>query len=385
MEQDRLWYLYFSCVPSIGRKTLRKLRAALRAHQVEYSEVLALVSQQAGGMHRLLATLGLTERQIDAVAQFRSQFAPHELAERLRRSQIQTLLITDEHYPQLLRHAPDPPEVLFYTGDARLFEAPLSIGVVGTRKPTRYGLRTTEHLLAGLSGSHALIVSGFMFGIDAAAHRAALSYRLPTVGVLGYGLDQLYPARHRSLRARLLSEGGLLVSEYPPWQRPLPGQFPERNRIIAGLSQAVVVVEAAEHSGSHITARCALDAGRDVGVVAGSIFNPFSAGTHWLLQQGAAPIRTANDILELVGSPRDRGVPDGLSKRAVPNLENQCAQVIWQLLGDTHLSIGAIVIAPGLDSYAETEILAAIAELELAGFVERAGSDVSRRIGGVIR
>jgi len=202
----------------------------------------------------------------------------------------------DERYPAWLGTIADPPAVLYCAG---LIEPQdrQAVALVGARQATPYGLRVTETLARELSGAGFTIVSGLARGIDTAAHRAALEAGGRTIAVLGCGLDVDYPLGHARLREDIAG-GGAVVTEYAPDTKPLAHHFPRRNRIISGLSLGVVVIEAAEDSGSLITARLALEQGREVFAVPGSIEAPLSRGPHGLLKQGAKLVETVDDIIE---------------------------------------------------------------------------------------
>jgi DNA processing protein len=218
-----------------------------------------------------------------------------EKAQRLK-SGAEFVCLLDEGYPAALREIPDAPLLLFYKGELGLLKRP-AIGVVGSRKPTPYGRAACAHLVKQLSEAGFVIVSGMAYGIDAEAHRSCLRAGGQTVGVLGCGIDQIYPPSNRKLFEEI-GASGLLLSEYPPGAPPLPGLFPERNRIISGLSLGVLVVEAAERSGSLITADCALEQGREVFAVPGPIFSEVSVGPHNLIKQGAKLVTNSGDIIE---------------------------------------------------------------------------------------
>ncbi|WP_232697020.1 DNA-processing protein DprA [Brevibacillus daliensis] len=202
----------------------------------------------------------------------------------------------DDVYPSYLREIPDPPLLLFYKGNLSCLQNP-SISVVGSRIPSTYGKNACQVLTGKLASMGMTIVSGFAKGIDTEAHRAALKTEGSTIGVFGSGLDQIYPAENRLLYSHI-QENGLLLSEYVPSTLPRPGFFPERNRIISGLSWATLVIEAAIKSGSLITAQFALEQGRDVFAVPGSIFSIKSEGTNNLIKEGAKLVVSIEDILE---------------------------------------------------------------------------------------
>ncbi len=209
---------------------------------------------------------------------------------------VATLDLADEHYPAWLRAIPDPPPVLYCDGSLEPGDRQ-AVAIVGSRQATPYGLRVTDALARELSRLGFTIVSGFARGIDAAAHRAALASGGRTVAVLGCGLDVDYPSGHASLRTEIAGSGAVLT-EFAPGTAPFATNFPRRNRIISGLALGVVVVEAAEDSGSLITARLALEQGREVFAVPGPIDAPTSRGPHGLLKQGAKLVETVNDIVE---------------------------------------------------------------------------------------
>lgn len=204
--------------------------------------------------------------------------------------------IGDPRYPSILKEISDAPCKLYVRGNLDWVSSQ-KIAVVGSRKPTPYGIQATARLIEPIARS-CVIISGLAYGVDSLAHQAALKSGGITVAVLGSGLDDdsIYPSRHRELAREILKRGGALISEYPPGTQPLKHHFPLRNRIIAGLSDRLVVIEAAEGSGALITARLALDYNRDVAAVPGPIFSPNSVGTNWLIAQGAQVVLKASDI-----------------------------------------------------------------------------------------
>jgi DNA processing protein len=207
----------------------------------------------------------------------------------------------DERYPPLLRTIADPPPVLWVRGMAAVLSRP-AVAIVGSRAATPYALEVAARLAGELADRRMLVVSGLARGADGAAHRGCLAAGGATVAVLGSGPDIIYPPEHRDLAVSLCRDGAL-VSELGPGAPPLPEHFPLRNRLISGISLAVVVVEANEKSGSLITARCALDQNRDVMAVPGSILGGRNRGSHALLKDGAKVVETADDILEELGWP----------------------------------------------------------------------------------
>jgi DNA processing protein len=212
---------------------------------------------------------------------------------------VQVLTFWDEDYPPLLRELEsDAPAVLFVRG--RLLADAERVAVIGTRSATAYGKRMTHDLVVGLRGSGLHLVSGLASGIDGYAHEAALEAGLTAEAVFGCGVDRIYPPVNTALAHRVLAEGGALVSEYPLGTEPSRHHFPQRNRIIAGLCKAVLVVEAGDRSGALITARLAGEYNRDVMAVPGSVTNPKTAGCHGLIKAGAALVESASDILQVL-------------------------------------------------------------------------------------
>lgn len=212
-------------------------------------------------------------------------------------------------FPRLLREIADPPEQLYirgaYPSDEHLF-----LCVIGSRKYTPYGKAACQALIEGLRGYPIVVVSGLALGMDAIAHEAALFSGLPTVAVPGSGLHEsvLYPRSNVGLAGRILRSGGALLSEFLPEHRARPENFPQRNRVMAGLSHATLIIEAQERSGTLITARLAMEYNRDVLAVPGSIFSAQSTGSHYLLRNGATPITSTQDLLDALGfeTARDR-------------------------------------------------------------------------------
>jgi len=209
------------------------------------------------------------------------------------------LTLSDPLYPPLLTEIHSPPPLLYVHGDPALLSQP-QLAIVGSRNPTPAGLSNAREFAACLAGAGLTITSGLAVGIDGAAHQGALQ-RGATIAVTGTGLDRVYPARHKELAHKIAAQG-LLVSEFPPGTQPKPENFPRRNRIISGLSVGTLVVEATPRSGSLITARLALEQGREVFAIPGSIHNPQARGCHALIREGAKLVESAQDIMDELGS-----------------------------------------------------------------------------------
>ena len=266
----------------------------------------------------------------------------------------------DADYPMLLRELHDPPAGLFVRGGAeiQLLTAP-AVAIVGARTCSSYGAQVARVLGRELAAAGLVVISGLARGVDGEAHRGALEANGVTVAVLGCGIDRDYPAAHAQLAARIC-ERGLVASEYAPEVEPAPWRFPARNRVIAGLSAATVVVEARERSGALITADFALEAGREVFAVPGEITSALSNGTNALLRLGATPLTSAADVLESLGL-------EALPAR-MPELGDEAEQVL-EALADAAAGVDDLVRGTGLDAAA---VATALAELELAGAIREA-------------
>ncbi|WP_346354638.1 DNA-processing protein DprA [Azotosporobacter soli] len=240
----------------------------------------------------------------EALPEGRRFQAVEELASSMEKQGIRICLLEDEDYPVLLRHICRPPLLFYYYG--RLPKCDRTMAVVGTRKASNYGCNAAKKLAEELAREKFWVISGAARGIDAAAHRGALSGGGQTLAVLGCSINTVYPAEHRQLLKQIVDGGGGVISEYPPGTPLNKGHFPARNRIISGLSRGVVVVEAAQRSGALITADFALEEGRDVFAVPGSIFSSTSQGTHQLIEQGAKLTSCVQDILAEYGESSKR-------------------------------------------------------------------------------
>ncbi len=275
------------------------------------------------------------------------------------------ITLMDDDYPLLLAEGMAPPPVLFARGRVGLLARPM-IAMVGSRRPTPQAVQTAERFAREVAAAGFTVVSGFADGIDAAAHRGALSEGGSTVGILGTGIDRVYPAKNRAL-AHEMAEKGLLLSEFPLGTAPNAVNFPRRNRIIAALGRATIVIEAAEQSGSLITARLAGEMGRDVMAVPSSIYNPQAAGCHRLIREGAKLVTCADDILEEYGDAAkiSEALDRAQQKRDDATLlPEQPADEILHLMGFD--AVHPDELAQQLRLH-PTEVYARLLELELAG------------------
>ena len=285
-------------------ETLRHWLALIRAPQVGPATFYSLLQHfdEPGAIFRAsrnrLENLGLRSETLAYLSQPDWHRVDTDLAW-LEIPGAQILLLSDPTFPSLLKAIPDPPPVLFVLGDSSVLDHK-QLAMVGSRHPTPAGRETAQEFARHLAGNGIVISSGLALGIDAASHEGALAADGMTIAVAGTGLDRVYPARHREL-AHQIAEHGALISEFPPGTLPVASNFPRRNRLISGLSMGVLVVEAALHSGSLITARFAMEQGREVFAVPGSIHNPQAKGCNSLIRQGAKLVETASDIYEELG------------------------------------------------------------------------------------
>jgi DNA processing protein len=273
-------------------------------------------------------------------------------------------------YPPLLAELHDPPARLYVRGGPVEILGQPSVAIVGARSCSSYGAQVARELARELAAAGVVVVSGLARGVDGEAHRGALAAGGLTVAVLGCGIDRDYPRAHAEL-ARRIVETGLVVSEYPPGVEPSPWRFPARNRIVAGLAQATVVIEARLRSGALITADFALELGREVFAVPGEITSSLSEGTNDLIRQGATPLLAAADVLEVLGiEPAPPPLPASLSEEA---------RSVWAALDVGSATLDELSRAASVGS---AEVAVALTELELAGLVIQADGHYRRTTAG---
>jgi DNA processing protein len=296
----------------------------------------------------------------------------------------QLLTVLDADFPPLLRDAPGAPVALFVSGDVGALWQP-QIAIVGSRNASHGGLANARAFARAACAAGFAITSGLAEGIDAAAHSAALESGAPTVAVLGTGPDLVYPAGHRELAARIAAAGAL-VSEFPPGTPGKPEHFPRRNRIIAGLALGTLVVEAGLRSGSLITARAAIEQGRDVFAIPGSIHNPLARGCHRLIRQGAALVETAEEIISALGPLaaelglrlRERlADPTPEAPSTMPARDRDCEKLL-AALGDEAAAIDVLAERTGFGVAALSSMLLTL-ELDGEVLAERGGTYLRRR------
>jgi len=315
-----------------------------------------------------LHKLGLSRKAIDALQQPDATAITRDL-EWQDKPGNRIMTCHDPDYPALLLQLESPPPLLYIHGQTNILGEPL-LAMVGSRNPSAAGVRTATDFARHLAASGLVISSGLALGIDAACHRGALDAGMPTVAVMGTGLDRVYPARHRDL-ARQIAEQGALVSEFPIGTAPRAENFPRRNRIISGLSLGTVVIEAAIRSGSLITARYAGDQGREVFAIPGSIHNPLARGCHHLIRQGAKLVETAQDVMDELGMLAESCYP-AAQAAAVSDMADEPLklgpdyQQLIDFIGFDNTSIDQLVCSSGLTP---AEVSSMLLQLEMSGYI----------------
>lgn len=287
----------------------------------------------------------------------------------ISKNDIRALTFNDDDYPQRLRSCTDAPIVLFYKGSASLNQSYI-LNMVGTRHCTSYGQDLVTHFLRDLRQlcPKILVVSGLAYGIDICAHRQALLQGYDTVGVLAHGLDQIYPTAHRSTAVEMLRQGGLLT-EYMTQTQPVANNFRQRNRIIAGLSDATILVESAYKGGGLITCRIAQEYGRDVFAFPGAVSMPYSAGCNLMIRNNtAALITSAQDFVESIGWQTQQQKPEAIERELFPNLTTEEQQVVSLLQQTNDLQLNVISIKTNLPI---GQLTALLFQLEMKGLVKQ--------------
>ena len=385
MDHDELGaWLRLTLTPGIGNGAARRLLARFGLpqsifQQTEAALQLCVPAAQAKALREIPQGW---EALWQTTAQWLANAAPQGPARAI-------VTLGDLRYPQALLDTEDPPLLLYLMGPASLlqhqpFPSDRCLAVVGSRNPTAQGAENARLFARALCGAGLTIVSGLALGVDAAAHEGALEAATSagtmaaTIAVVGTGLDRVYPRKNLDLAHRIAAHG-LIVSEYPLGTPPLPGNFPKRNRIISGLSQGTLVVEAALASGSLITARMAAEQGREVFAIPGSIHAPQSRGCHALIRQGAKLVESAQDVLEELKIPATT-VP-GLSHEGVnapgADVSDETEDPVLAALGYDPMGLDALIARTGMDA---STLQVALLELELDGRVARLPGGLFQRV-----
>lgn len=352
MSRELEWWLRLAAVPRLGGQAVSKIISRYPPHKLEALDDIEL------------AALGLKPAQVQALRHPDFSIIDRCLAWASAPSR-HIIALTDHRYPYLLKQISGAPPLLFVDGDPRLLSLP-QLAIVGSRHASSDGLALAHAFAKELAAHDVVVTSGLALGIDGRAHRGALDGQGKTIAVLGSGLDKVYPASHRQL-AGDVRDSGALVSELWPWSPPKPAFFPRRNRIISGLSTGVLVVEAAMKSGSLITARLALEQGRDVFALPGSIHNPYAKGSNGLIKQGAFLVESVDDILVQVGTLAGCAINHQLEVAQPQDLREELP--FPELLANVGNEVRCVDVLAELCDQPVHEIMMQLLELELQGFV----------------
>lgn len=381
MQDPRFYSLVLHRLPHVGAATYQRLIK-------HFGSPASALSQPINRLQSLLdeeSLFAIREFQSHADASAIGQKALLDLEWINLQSNVHLLSVTDSAYPELLAQIPKSPPLLFVRGDIHLLSLP-QIAIVGSRNPSSGGSENAHRFAEFLAANGFAITSGLALGVDAAAHQGALMAKGKTIAVMGTGLDLIYPARHRALAQQILDAGGALVSELPLGSGSKAANFPQRNRIISGLSCGVLVVEAAIQSGSLITAKAALEQNREVFAIPGSIHNPLARGCHQLIRQGATLVETGQDIVDqlqgMLGYQRENlsklqqkaAKKTELDEKALDSLSPAEQQII-HAMGYDPVNIDDLVERTGV---AVGSMAAQLIGLEIKGYVQQIGAGYQR-------
>ena len=351
----------FNSIPNVGPVTLR----TLKNHFGDYQNAWRASETE-------LKNLNLREDILRSIMWKKPSIQPDQEMTRLVRENIWTLTENDPLFPTALREVPNSPIIIYGRGQVKNLQGQTLLAVVGTRKPTQYGLEAVSTITRELTEAGITIVSGLAMGIDARAHETTVENKGKTIAVLGSGVNQdsIFPPENRGLARRILENDGTIISEYAPSTPAVKEHFPARNRIISGLSKGVLVIEAREKSGALITASLALEQNREVFALPGSIFSLASVGPNKLIQQGAKTVISSRDILEELGIDYNK-VREGANE-----LLTEKENLLLGLL-DEPLNIDVVKERTGLET---STIVASISLLELKGKIRNLGGDTYQKI-----
>ncbi|RYY02857.1 MAG: DNA-protecting protein DprA [Gammaproteobacteria bacterium] len=381
MQDPRFHALVLHRLPQVGAAT--------------YSKLVELFGSPESVLTQSLAKLQaiVHEETLAVVKDFQSLGESSKIAQKVfadldwlnSQTDVHLVALADSIYPELLRQIPKLPPLLFVRGDIHLLGLP-QIAIVGSRNPSSGGAENAHRFAEFLAGNGFTVTSGLALGVDAAAHQGALAASGRTIAVMGTGIDLIYPSRHRNLAQQIIANGGALVSELPLGSSANAANFPQRNRIISGLSYGVLVVEAAVQSGSLITAKTALQQNREVFAIPGSIHNPLARGCHQLIRQGATLVETGQDIVDqlqgMLGFQRERLTK--MLQRAEKKTEldhksldglSPAEQQLIHAMGYDPVNIDELVERTDI---AVGSVAAQLIGLEIKGYVQQLGAGYQR-------
>jgi len=381
MQDPRFYALVLHRLPHVGAATYNRLVGLFGSPELALGQAISTL-QALLNEETLLA---IRDFQANGATSVIGQKALSDLNWLDTQPDVHLISTADSTYPDLLKQIPKLPPLLFVRGDIHLLSLP-QIAIVGSRNPSSGGSENAHRFAEFLAANGFTITSGLALGVDAAAHLGALAAKGKTIAVMGTGLDLIYPSRHRALAQQILDSGGALVSELPLGSSSKAANFPQRNRIISGLSCGVLVVEAAVQSGSLITAQAAMQQNREVFAIPGSIHNPLARGCHQLIRQGATLVETAKDIVDqldgMLGYQREKltkmqekaAKKTELDEKVLDELSPAEQQLICAM-GYDPVNIDDLVDRTGV---AVGSVAAQMIGLEIKGFVQQIGAGYQR-------
>ncbi len=390
-DELQLWIALWR-IPGVGPKSFHKLLSNIGDAATVFSSSISRLTQA-----------GISEKLAHAILDNKTnQESAIPDIEWLKAADIHHIItIQCDEYPELLKRISDPPPLLYVHGKLSLLKDP-QIAIVGSRNPTQGGTNNAYEFAKHLGQTGFCITSGLALGIDGNAHNGALEVNAPTIAVTATGIDRVYPAKHREMAHRI-ADNGAIVTEFPIGTQPKASNFPRRNRIISGLSYGTLVVEAAQQSGSLITARLAMEQNREVFAIPGSIHNPLARGCHQLIRQGAKLVETAQDILEEMATvidvsehPDDLQISSNTSTNRPTSVENRIKtnsnpantenldsspnddqQIILKEMGFDPISIDQLIVRTGIDT---ASLSASLLMLELQNLIASNGGGTYTRL-----
>ncbi len=353
---ENIFWLGLHLIPNLGGVRIRQLVERFGSAEKVWGATQGEIE----------ATQILSAKLAETLVNKRYSIDPDVEYEKVRRCDADILTLADDSYPPLLKPLSDAPAVLYIQGELKA-EDTNALAIVGTRKTTKYGRDVTQSLTRSLAEQGITIVSGLAQGIDAIAHRSALGVQGRTIAVMGSGLDKLYPREHVSLAEKIVEHGAIL-SEFPLGTPPLGKNFPQRNRIMSGISLGVLVIEAPQNSGALITAEAALEQGRDVFAIPHNVFNAMGRGTNGLIQDGAKLVLRVRDILDELDVVYDKQQTSVKTEQIAP--ENETEAIVFRHLNADPIHVDDVARLSGL---AIEIVSSTLTILELKGLAETAG------------
>ena len=370
MKNNDKYWLAFAAFEKVNSKFVQKL----------YEHFGDIELAWKADITELLQVEGITKKQFDTFVNQRNSVNPEECLSYIKSNGIEYITYDDERYPFLLRNIFDPPMTLFMAGDIERCNLDRTIAVVGSRKASEQSKTILSEIISELRNSDICIVSGLATGIDTTAHEAAIKNNLTTIGVIGGGFEKLYPASNRNLFNAIKEKYGAVLSEYWPTAEPIAWRFPQRNRIVSGISKGTLVAEAALKSGALITANLALEHGRELMCIPGSISNPNTQGIYKLLKNGAAMITCAEDILNTMDWEilKYNNVNKEDNSKLFPLSNNE--KQVFELISIDSANIDSILQKTNLNI---NDLMVILTKLELYGLIKQ--TDGERYISTVLK